>query len=99
MPQPVAVITGAAKGIGFETARRLVPTHRVAALDRDRADVERAAAELGGEVLALPCDIVDGASVASAIGAVIERWGSIEGQRLATGWARGSETGSSIARV
>jgi NAD(P)-dependent dehydrogenase (short-subunit alcohol dehydrogenase family) len=78
MPQPVAVITGAAKGIGFETARRLAATHRVAALDRDREGVQRATGELDGDVLALPCDIVDGASVTRAVDSVLERWGSID---------------------
>lgn len=78
MSSPVAVITGAANGIGLETARRLLSTHRVACLDIDRDGVERATASLGSEVLALPCDIVDGTSVAAAVDAVVERWGSID---------------------
>src|SRR4029453_5254854 len=47
MPRPVAVVTGAARGIGLETARRLSATHRVALLDLDAEGVERAAAGLG----------------------------------------------------
>ena len=52
MTRPVAVVTGAARGIGLETARRLSPTHRVALLDLDAEGVERAAAGLGDAVWA-----------------------------------------------
>ena len=45
MTRPVAVVTGAARGIGLETARRLSASHRVALLDLDAEGVERAAAE------------------------------------------------------
>ena len=41
MTRPVAVVTGAARGIGLETARRLSATHRVALLDLDAEGVER----------------------------------------------------------
>jgi NAD(P)-dependent dehydrogenase (short-subunit alcohol dehydrogenase family) len=78
MPRPVAVITGASRGIGLETARRLIPTHRVACLANDQDGLERAVAELGGETMALGCDITDGGSVASAIDSVVERWGAID---------------------
>ena len=40
MARPVAVITGAARGIGLESARRLSATHRVALLDIDAAGAE-----------------------------------------------------------
>ena len=41
MARPVAVVTGAAHGIGLETARRLTATHRVALLEQPRADPPR----------------------------------------------------------
>ena len=41
--RPVAVVTGAAHGIGLETARRLAATHRVALLDLDEAGASAAA--------------------------------------------------------
>ena len=58
MTRPVAVVTGAARGIGLETARRLSATHRVALLDLDAAGAERAAAGLGDAMWA-GCDITD----------------------------------------
>jgi NAD(P)-dependent dehydrogenase (short-subunit alcohol dehydrogenase family) len=76
--RPVAVVTGAARGIGRETARRLHATHRVALLDIDGEGAERAAAQLGGDAVAAACDITDGAAVASAVADVVERCGGID---------------------
>src|SRR5215211_7686940 len=46
MARPVAVVTGAAQGIGLEAARRLAATHDVALLDLD-SDGARVAAAAG----------------------------------------------------
>src|SRR5262245_2023128 len=78
MNLPVAVITGAASGIGLETVRRLARTHRVAMLDLDGAAAERAVGSLDGAASAFRCDITDQASVASAVGGVVERYGTID---------------------
>ena len=77
MTRPVAVVTGAAHGIGLETARRLSATHRVALLDLDAEGVERAAAGLGDAMWAA-CDITDPDSVASAIEEVVAECGGID---------------------
>ena len=77
MARPVAVVTGAAHGIGLETARRLAATHRVALLDLDAEGVERAAAGLGDAVWAR-CDITDPESVATAIDEVVAECGGID---------------------
>ncbi|MGW2130205.1 SDR family NAD(P)-dependent oxidoreductase [Streptomyces coelicoflavus] len=60
------LITGANKGLGFETARRLVAAgHTVYAAARDPERGRRAAAELGARPLVL--DVTDDASVAAAV--------------------------------
>jgi NAD(P)-dependent dehydrogenase (short-subunit alcohol dehydrogenase family) len=75
--RPVALITGAARGIGLETARRLSATHRVALLDLDAEGVERAAMDLPEAVWA-GCDIIDGESVAAAVEHAVGECGGID---------------------
>ena len=77
MTRPVAVVTGAAHGIGLETARRLSATHRVALLDLDAEGAERAAAGLGDAVWA-GCDITDPDAVATAVDEVVAECGGID---------------------
>src|SRR5215218_2492238 len=78
MARPVAAVTGAARGIGLETARRLTATHRVALLDLDEAGAERAAAQIGGDALWAGCDITDAESVRRAVADVVSRCGGID---------------------
>ena len=59
-PGKVAVVTGAARGIGLAVARKfLVDGYRVALLDIDAPALLQAAAGLGGKdkVLAIECDV------------------------------------------
>jgi NAD(P)-dependent dehydrogenase (short-subunit alcohol dehydrogenase family) len=77
VPRPVALVSGAARGIGLETARRLSATHRVALLDLDEDGVERAAAELG-DAVAAGCDITNPGAVAAAIEQVVDECGGID---------------------
>ena len=76
--QPVAVITGAARGIGLQTARGLAATHRVALLDLDGTGVRRAAAEIGRGAIAVTCDITSAPSVNDAVSEVVEQCGGID---------------------
>jgi NAD(P)-dependent dehydrogenase (short-subunit alcohol dehydrogenase family) len=76
--RPVAVVTGAAHGIGLEAARRLAGGHRVALLDLDAEGARRAAAQIGGDALAVDCDIADPASIAAAAGAVLEACNGVD---------------------
>lgn len=63
----VAVVTGAARGIGLAIARRFIEAgYAVAMLDIDAAEVERAAAALRGRVLPIACDVADIAQVRAA---------------------------------
>jgi len=75
----VVLITGAARGIGAETARRLVARGaRVAILDIDAAAARRVAAELDGAAVAFHADATDWASLNAAIAGTVERFGGID---------------------
>ncbi|MCU1646260.1 MAG: short-chain dehydrogenase/reductase [Nocardia sp.] len=75
----VVLITGAANGIGAETARRLVARGaRVALLDRDRDALDRLTEELGSGAAGFLVDVADAASVDAAVRAAAERFGGID---------------------
>jgi NAD(P)-dependent dehydrogenase (short-subunit alcohol dehydrogenase family) len=75
----VCVVTGAASGIGRETALRLAAQGaRIVAIDRDAGGSAGAAAAVrsrGGDALALACDVADPASVAAAAGKTLAAFG------------------------
>ena len=61
-----AVVTGAASGLGAETARYLAEAGaKVTVIDIDRDGVEKVAEEIGG--LAIPCDVADSLSAENAL--------------------------------
>ncbi|MFI1399308.1 2,3-dihydro-2,3-dihydroxybenzoate dehydrogenase [Streptomyces sp. NPDC020681] len=78
----VAVVTGAAGGIGAEIARSLVAAEApVALLDRDILALWELAAELdstGGRVIAVATDVTDSADVDTAMAKVEAELGPIE---------------------
>ena len=74
----VAVITGAASGLGEATVRHLAEIGaKVAILDIDEKKGERVASELGSRALFLKTDITNEASVQAAIAATIDSFGGI----------------------
>ena len=78
---PVAVVTGAARGIGLAIARWfLAEGRRVALLDIDETTLRRTERELNdpARVLALYCDVSDPQQVASAIDKVVASFGRID---------------------
>ncbi|MGL5442510.1 MAG: short-chain dehydrogenase/reductase [[Mycobacterium] stephanolepidis] len=75
----VAVITGGANGIGAEVARQLSRRGAsVAVLDRDAARADALAAELGDGVAGFAADVTDPESIATAMDAVVQRFGGID---------------------
>lgn len=79
MSRRVALVTGAADGIGWATAQRLAQSHdTVVLLDRDGEAAAARAAQLGAGHIGLHCDVADEAGVDTAIGAVRERLGRID---------------------
>ncbi|MCZ1011398.1 SDR family NAD(P)-dependent oxidoreductase [Streptomyces lydicus] len=62
------LVTGANKGLGYETARRLIAAgHTVYVGSRDAARGRRAAGQLGAGARAVQLDVTDHASVAAAV--------------------------------
>lgn len=78
----VALVVGAAAGVGEATARRFALGGALVALaDRDGPGVERLASQLGeggADVLALCADATSGAAVASMVQAVVDRFGRLD---------------------
>lgn len=73
-----AVVTGAAQGIGFATAQRLVASGaRVAVWDTDVKEGKRAAMELG-EAVHIPVDVSDAGQVSKAVEATTIELGGID---------------------
>ncbi len=77
-----ALITGGSRGLGLLIAREICARGgRVALLARDRNELHRAARELqakGGEVLTIPCDLLDRAQAEAAVERAIEKWGGLD---------------------
>ena len=75
----VAVVTGGSRGLGLVLARELAARGaQVAICARDAAALERARADLGGDALAVACDVTIPADVGRMIDAVRARFGRID---------------------
>jgi NAD(P)-dependent dehydrogenase (short-subunit alcohol dehydrogenase family) len=76
-----ALVTGASRGIGEATGKRLAAEGaRVAFASRDREACERHAAAVraaGGEAIAVACDVTDARSIEEMIGETVRNFGSI----------------------
>lgn len=78
---PVAVVTGAARGIGLAIANWFLShDYRVALLDVDESTLAKAAAELveKASALALHCDVSDPHQVQGAVDKVVAHFGRID---------------------
>ncbi len=80
-PSKVALVTGAARGIGLATAKKfLTEGWRVALLDIEGELQANAAAALKNpdNTLAITCDVSDAAAVGAAMAAVMNRFGRLD---------------------
>jgi NADP-dependent 3-hydroxy acid dehydrogenase YdfG len=78
----IALVTGAARGIGAATARAFARAGaRVALLDRDADALERTAAAVGAagaDVLGFTADVADTEAVASVVERLVREWGRVD---------------------
>jgi rhamnose utilization protein RhaD (predicted bifunctional aldolase and dehydrogenase)/NAD(P)-dependent dehydrogenase (short-subunit alcohol dehydrogenase family) len=75
----VAAITGGGGAIGAATAQCFAAAGaEVALLDVDRAAAREQANAVGGQALALACDVTDGGSVSAAFAKIAEHFGGVD---------------------
>ncbi|MCP4380278.1 MAG: bifunctional aldolase/short-chain dehydrogenase [Hyphomicrobiales bacterium] len=77
LTRQIAIVTGGASGLGYETAALLkTEGAEVALLDIDADGVEQAAKEMGAA--AFVCDVTDPVSVKAAVDQVVDRFGGVD---------------------
>jgi NAD(P)-dependent dehydrogenase (short-subunit alcohol dehydrogenase family) len=75
----VALVTGAARGIGFETARQMhLRGASVAVLDLNADEAREAAERIGPRAIGLGGDVTDQSALMNAIAETVERFGGID---------------------
>ena len=79
LPGKVALVTGGARGIGYETARALhARGASVAIVDLDAGEVEAAARAIGERTLTIVADVTDAAAMGEAVERTAERFGGLD---------------------
>ena len=80
MTRPVALVTGASRGLGAALAEALVPGHHVVAVARTAGALEELDDRIqarGGEATLAPMDLTDPNAVATLCRGIFDRWGSL----------------------
>ena len=92
----VAIVTGAASGIGAATARLFATEGaKVALVDLDEAGLAKVAAEIGGQTLVIPADVSSNDQARAGVAKVLEKWGRLD--VLVT--AAGASFGGTVDKV
>ena len=79
MQGKVVAITGASQGIGASAARAFAAAGaKVVLLARSKAKIDALAAELGGDALALRCDVSDWGDVLAAVQEITAKLGRLD---------------------
>jgi NAD(P)-dependent dehydrogenase (short-subunit alcohol dehydrogenase family) len=79
LPGKVALVTGAARGIGLATAKLLhARGAMVAVVDLDAERAAEAAAAVGPRALPIGADVTDSAAMERAVAATVERFGGLD---------------------
>ncbi len=75
----VALVTGAAKGIGFETARQIhLRGGSVAVVDLDAGEAREAAERIGERAIGIAADVTDHGAMQAAVAETVERFGGLD---------------------
>jgi NAD(P)-dependent dehydrogenase (short-subunit alcohol dehydrogenase family) len=75
----VALVTGAARGIGFETARQLhARGASVTVVDIDASEAREAAERIGERAIGIGSDVTDHTAIMGAVAETVERFGGLD---------------------
>ena len=80
MTQPIALITGASRGLGFALAEALADTHHIVAVARTVGgleDLDDRIQARGGQATLAPMDITKAEAMAQLCRSIYDRWGAL----------------------